>query len=126
MTSCCLATLTCKHLLGFLPSGHTAQGRQAKRDASRILRLAHPVVLGHPEKRFDGIGADRQADVIEPERLGGLELELEIGPKLPAQGGRGHGVNQRLALGQGVVREPLGFENLLARQQRHWHRLETA
>ena len=51
-----------KHLLGFLPSGKTAQGRQAKRDASRILRLAHPVLLGHPEKRFDGIGADRQAD----------------------------------------------------------------
>src|SRR6266571_9482469 len=67
-----------KHLLGFLPRGKTAEGRQAKRDASRILRFAHPVVLGHPEKRGDGIGADRQANLVEPARLGGLELILEI------------------------------------------------
>ena len=53
-------------LFGFLPSRRPAQGRQAQGDASRILRLAHPVVLGHPKKRFDRIGADRQADVIEP------------------------------------------------------------
>ena len=84
------------------------------------------MVLGHPEKRFDGIGADRQADVIEPEGLGGLQLELKIGAKLLAQSGRGHRVNQRLTLGQGVVREPLGFENLLAPQQALRHRLETA
>jgi hypothetical protein len=69
-------------LCGFLPSRRTAEGRQAQRDASCILRLAHAVVLGHPEKRFDGIGADRQADVIQPQCRGGLKLEREIGVKL--------------------------------------------
>src|SRR4029453_989415 len=70
-----------KHLLGFLPCGKTAQGRQGKSDSSRILRLAHPVLLGHPEKRFDSIGANRQANVIEPECLGDLKLERQIGVK---------------------------------------------
>src|SRR5437763_9830737 len=82
-----------KHLLGFVASRHTAQGRQAKGDATRIRSLAHPMALGHAEKRFDGIGADRQAEVIEPEGLGGPEFEVEIGAKLPTQSGRGHGVN---------------------------------
>src|SRR5437879_2029380 len=58
--------------------------------------------------RFDGIGADWQAEVIEPEGLGGPEFEVEIGAKLPTQSGRGHGVNQRFAPGSGVVTEPLG------------------
>ena len=31
-----------QHLLGFLPSGNAAEGRQAKGDASGILGLAHP------------------------------------------------------------------------------------
>src|SRR2546426_3240049 len=62
-----------KHLLGFLPSGKTTQSRQAKGDASRILGLTHAVLLGHPKERFDGIGTDWQADVIEPECRGGLE-----------------------------------------------------
>ena len=106
-----------KHLLGFLPSGKTAEGRQAKRDASRILGLAHPVVLGHPEKRFDGIGADRQANLVETERLGGLELILEIARKLAAHRLRGDGVDQRRTLGHRVMLEALGFEQLLARQQ---------
>src|SRR6266446_8051775 len=66
-----------KHWLGFLPRRHAAQGWQAKRDASRILGLAHPVLLGHPEKRFDRIGTDRQANLVETECLGGLELILE-------------------------------------------------
>ncbi len=70
----------CKDLFSFLPSRRTAEGRQAKRDASRILRLAHAVVLSHPEQRFDRIGADRQADVIQPESLGGCKLDLHIAP----------------------------------------------
>ena len=73
-----------KHLLGFLPRGKTAEGGQAKRDASRILGLAHPVVLGHPKKRCDGLGAEGQADVSEPECLGGLKLERAIGVQLQA------------------------------------------
>ena len=105
-----------KHLLGFLPCGKTAEGRQAQRNARGILRFAHPVVLGHPEKRCDGIGTARQADVIEPEGLGRLELEGKRGAELQAQSGGGHRVDQRFALGEGVVREPRGFENLLALQ----------
>ncbi len=73
-----------KHLLGFLPSGNTAQGGQAKCDASGILSLAHPMALGYAEKRFDGIGTDRQAEVIAPECCGGLKLERKIGVKLQA------------------------------------------
>ena len=104
-------------LLGFLPRRHTAAGRQTKRDASRILCLAHPVWLGYPEKRFDRIGADRQADMAQTEGLSCLKLDLEIGAKLQAQCRGGYRVKQRLAWGQGVVREPLRFEHLLARQQ---------
>jgi hypothetical protein len=55
-----------KDWLGFLPRRHPAKGRQAQGDASGILGLAHPVVLGRPEKRCDRIGTDRQSDVIEP------------------------------------------------------------
>ncbi len=106
-----------KHLLGFLARGKTAEGRQTKRDASRILGLADAVLLGHPKQRFDGIGTDRHADLIEPECRGGLELVGKIGSKLLTQNGRGHRVNQRLALGAAVVREPLALENLLARKQ---------
>ena len=106
-----------KHLLGFLPSGNAAEGRQAQRNAIRILRLAHPMALGHTEERFDRIGADWQADVIEPQCRGGLQLEVKIGAKLLTQSGRGHSVNQRLALGSAVVRASLALENLLARKQ---------
>ena len=106
-----------KDLLGFLASGKTAEGRQTKGDSRRILGLTHAVLLGHPKQRFDGIGADRQTDVIEPECRGGLELEVKIGAKLLTQGGRGHAFNQRLALGAAVVREPLHLENLLALKQ---------
>ncbi len=104
-------------LLGFLPGGQAAQGRQAEGDASRILRLAHPMALGHPEQRFDGIGTDRQTDVIEPECRSGLQLEVKIGAKLLTQSGRGHGGNQRCTLGSGVVREPFDLKNLLALKQ---------
>src|SRR5713101_4926768 len=55
-----------QHLCGFLSRWRPTQGRQAKGNASRILRLTHPVALGHPEERFDRIGADWQANVIEP------------------------------------------------------------
>ena len=55
-----------QHLLGLLSRRRPTQGRQAQGDASRILRLAHSLALGHPEERFDGIGADGQADLIEP------------------------------------------------------------
>src|SRR5712691_105920 len=39
-----------QHLFGFLPSGNAAEGRQSKRHAMRILRLTHPMALGHPEQ----------------------------------------------------------------------------
>ena len=74
-----------QHLLGLLSGRHPTQGRQAQGDASRILRLAHPMVFGHPTERFDRVGADRQADVIEPQRLGDVKLVLKIGAKLDAQ-----------------------------------------
>src|SRR5216683_3507281 len=76
-----------KYLLSFFPSWHAAQGRQAKCNARRILRLAHAMAFGHPEKGFDGIGAERQADVIQAQCLGGLKLDLKIGSKLQAQSG---------------------------------------
>src|SRR2546428_4395837 len=89
--------LTCKrrlpghtdgtHLLGFLASGQTAEGRQTKGDASGILGLAHAVLLGHPKKRCDGIGADRQADMIEPESFSAVERVVKLGSKLLTQSG---------------------------------------
>ena len=106
-----------KDLLGFLARGNAAQSRQTKGDASRILGLAPPMALGYPKERFDGIGADRQADVREPEGRGGCELAVQIGTKLLPQSGRGHGVNERLALGAAVVRQPRGLEKLLALEQ---------
>jgi hypothetical protein len=73
-----------QHLLGLLWGRRSTQGRQSKSDASRILRLAHPMVFGHPKERFDRVGADRQADVIEPKRLGDVKLVRKISayPKL--------------------------------------------
>src|SRR5216683_4513676 len=106
-----------QHLLGFLSRRRPTQGRQAKGDASRILRLAHSMALGHPEERFDGIGADWQADLIESYSLGGGELIRQRGLKLLAHQGRGYLADQRLTLGQGVVGESLRLENLLALQQ---------
>jgi hypothetical protein len=104
------------HLLGLFPSGNAAEGRQAKRKAICILSLAPPPKLGHAEQRCNGIGADQQADVIEPECCGGLQLEVKLGSKLLTQSGRGHGFNQRLAPAPGVVRESLRLKNLLALQ----------
>ena len=46
-------------LLGFLLRRRPTEGRQAKGNASRLLRLAPPVALGHPEERCHRIGADR-------------------------------------------------------------------
>src|SRR5713101_1997615 len=66
-------------LLGLFTSRHAAQGGEAKRHSSRILGLAHPVLLGHPEKRFDAIGAHRQADVLEPKGFGRFKLDRKIG-----------------------------------------------
>ncbi len=106
-----------KDLLGVLPSRHPAKGRQAQGDARGILGLAHPVLLGPPEKRCDRIGTDRQSDVIEPEGLGGLELVRQRSGKLQAQCGRGYGVDQWLTLGQGGMGEAVGFEHLLAGKQ---------
>ena len=47
-----------QHLLGFLSRRRPTQGWDAKGEASRILRLAHAMALGHPKERCDGIGAD--------------------------------------------------------------------
>ena len=103
-----------KDLLGFLARGKTAESRQTKGDASRILDLAHPVLLGHSEQRCNGISTDWQAHVIPAECLGGLQLERKRGAKLLASSPGGHDVDERLTLGQGVVRAPVGFEHLLA------------
>jgi hypothetical protein len=54
-----------KDLLSFLASRHPTKSRQAKGDASGIRGLAPPVALAYPEKRFDRIGTDRQADLIK-------------------------------------------------------------
>ena len=113
-----LSHADCKHLPGFLPGWCTSQGGQAQRHAIGILNLAYPVLLGQPEKGFDRIGTERQADVGETERRGGLELVLEIARKLAAHGCGRDRVDQGLALRERVVREALRFENLLAGQQR--------
>jgi len=76
-----------KPLLGFRTSRHAAPGGQVKRDASRILGWAHPVVLGHPEKRCTARRADRHAEVSEPEWRGGLQLDGKRGAQLPAHRG---------------------------------------
>ncbi len=81
------------------------------------MGLAHPLWLGHPAKRCNALGGDRQADVIEPEGRGGLQLAGKRGSKLPAHRGGGHRVDQRLALGQSVVRAPWSFEHFLARKE---------
>ena len=107
-----------KHLLGFLPSWGATEGGQAQRHATRILDLAHAVLLGHAEERCDRIGADRQADMVETTRCSGLELLVERARTLAAHRPRRDRVDQRLALGQGVVREAVGCEPLLAGQQR--------
>jgi hypothetical protein len=104
-------------LLGFFSRGHTAEGRETKRHTTCILRLAHPMPLGHPAKRCDGIGADRHAHVIQPQGGGGFQLVDKRGATFPAQRGGGHRRTQRLTLCQGGVREPLPLDNLLARPQ---------
>lgn len=71
-------------LCGFLTSWHPAQGRQAQRDARGILRLAHPVLLGHPKKRCDRIRTDRQPDAIKTSGCGGGKLVHKIGGTLQA------------------------------------------
>ncbi len=75
-----------KHLLGFLPSRRATQSGQAQRDAIGILDLAYPVLFGQPDKRYDRIRADREADAVETERRGGLELLLERARKLVPHG----------------------------------------
>ena len=105
------------HLLGFLSRRRPPQGRQAQGHANRILRLSHPVALGHPEERCNRLGADRQADMIKSYSRSSCELVLQLGLKRQAHWGRGHLREQRLTLGQRVMREPLGLEHLLARTQ---------
>jgi len=104
-------------LFRFLASRHPAQRREAKGNAIGILRLTHPVTLGHAKERCDRIGTDRQTDLIEPSRGGALELIRERGGKLQTPGGRWHGAGKRFARRQGGGREALGFENLWAGQQ---------
>ena len=75
------------------------------------------MALGHPKERYDGLGADRQADMIESSSLGSFELVRQRGRKLQAQWGRGPLRDQRLTLSQGVVAEPLGLDKLRALKQ---------
>ena len=74
-------------LVGFLPSRRPAEGWHAQGDASRILRVAHPMVFAHAKERFDEIGTDRHADMIEPKELGDFQLVHQIGVKLLAHKG---------------------------------------
>src|SRR5262249_35853131 len=76
-------------------------------------------MFAQPKERFDGVGTDRQTHLIEAKLCGRLELMLEIAGKPKAHTGRCHGVEEWGALVQGVVGEPVGLENLLARQKRH-------
>ncbi len=46
-------------LFRFLASRHPAKRREAKGNAIGILRLPHPVTLGHAKERFNRIGTDR-------------------------------------------------------------------
>jgi hypothetical protein len=103
-----------QHLLGFFQRGHPAKCRDAQCHAIGILDRAYPVLLGQSKERFDGVGADRQAHRIEAKLCGRLELMVKIAGKFLAHPHRGHGVEQGLALTQGVMAEPAGFENLLA------------
>ena len=73
-----------ENLFGFLPSRRPAEGRQAKRDSGRIRQLAHAMVLGHPEERFDRVRTDRQAEVSQPEALACFKLVLETDAQLQA------------------------------------------
>ena len=104
------------HLPGFLPGWNATEGGQAQRHSTGILALTAPVLLGQSEQRCDRIGADRQADMVETERRGGVGLVVELAGELSAHRPRRDRVDERLALGQGVVREALSFENLLAGQ----------
>jgi hypothetical protein len=66
-------------LCGFLPRRRPASGWEAKREASRLRRLAHSVVLGHPQERCESIGAAWQADVIEPKSRSGCQRDRTRG-----------------------------------------------
>ena len=74
---------------GFLARRNPAKGGQTQGATSRILRLAAPVVLGHPAQGGHRIGTDRHADVIEPSGRGGCELRGESGGTRSTDGGRG-------------------------------------
>ena len=63
---------------------HQAGRRSARRWAS--LLAPPPVVLGHAEKGFARIGAERQADGVETPPRGGLERGLERAGKLAPHG----------------------------------------
>ena len=104
-------------LLGFLPRGNAADGREAKGAARGILGLAHPPQRGHAAPRCEGIGADRHAAVSAPEGRGRLEREVQRGATLLTHSGRGQGGPQRRARGAGVVRTPLVLDHLRACQQ---------
>jgi len=104
-------------LCRFLPRGNPAPGRQATCQAMGRRRLASPMALGDAAKRCDRLGADRHADVLQPERRGGLPREGKSGATLLTPSGRRHGVHQRLAPGSGIVREPGGVAHLLACKQ---------
>ena len=105
MNSRCWATRTFNTCSASSRVG-AAEGWQPQGDASGIRSCAHPVTLAHPEERLDGGGADRHADVIEPEGRGGLELVVQIGAKLLTESGGGHRVNRRFTLGAGAFPSP--------------------
>jgi len=74
------------------------------------------VALAHPEQRFDRIGTDRHAHLSESSGRGDPQLMRQIGAKLLADGGGGHGVNERVAMSDRGRPQTSVFENVLAGQ----------
>src|SRR5687768_17807882 len=75
------------------------------------------MAFGHAKERFNRIRTDRQTEMSQSERRGRAQLIVEIGPKLSAQRGRRHRLNEGLTLRPRGVRETVLFENFLALKQ---------
>src|SRR5256885_3361967 len=91
------------------------------RSAMRLASLTGPTPCCLVSPKSDSMGSELigKAHLIETKPFSRLELMLEIAGKFLAHTDRCHGVQEGFALRQGVVREPVSLENLLARQKRH-------
>lgn len=107
-----------EYLLSFRPGWNATQGRQPNGDAVSVLDLTNSVMLAQPKQRFDGIRTDRQPDFLQTELCGNVELLVKVGLEAMAHTHRRDRLDKRRALRQRAVAEALGFENLLALEQR--------